>query len=291
VVWDSEVYCNPIQTPVAYYNSYPYTNTTTHTKTTYIPLSKYFSLYSMTGTRSVDFPSFQLADPHFERLMWMIRQLRGQLRKMDGKEERKAFLEQKRCLKEFGIEFLIFRLLKEGLHRVFNRVPLIAMAEPMVLCTSKCQRTYASLFTSTAGRPSNSISTLTTFACCITCRESIIRKTLTRSAEDLNCARRSKPPCLIAIQRPKHPKSVLDDQSQTRRRKHPITKGQEATEIPCRDVQGQSSADSEFDLLRRWDRTSEYRQPHHERRPDALDGYGHSRPIGLRQRDCRRGIW
>ena len=64
---------------------------------------------------------FNLQTPHSERLMWMIRRLRRQLRKITNKQERKAFLDQKHRLKEFGIEFLIFRLVKEGLHRVFNR--------------------------------------------------------------------------------------------------------------------------------------------------------------------------
>jgi hypothetical protein len=120
VVWDSEVSSVPILTPVAYNTSYHNTNTT-NTDTISNTLSKYISYYSMTGTRSEVFPYFQLADPHFERLMWMIRQLRRQLRKIDSKEDRIAFLDEKRRLKEFGIEFLIFRLVKEGLHRVFNR--------------------------------------------------------------------------------------------------------------------------------------------------------------------------
>jgi hypothetical protein len=114
VVWDSEVSGTPYQTPVVY-TSYHYTNSYT------LPTTQHTPSYSMTGTRSENLLPFWGADIHSGRFLREINRLRKQLRRIKGSGERKAFLNTRFPLKMMGVVFLIFRLVKESLHRVFNR--------------------------------------------------------------------------------------------------------------------------------------------------------------------------
>jgi hypothetical protein len=94
-----------------------YPNTSTGTTT------QHLFFYSMTGTTGHEGAQpFCNRDIQAERFMRKIEGLRKQLRRIKDKGERKAFLNQENCLKEIGFEFLVIRLVKESLHRVFNRM-------------------------------------------------------------------------------------------------------------------------------------------------------------------------
>jgi hypothetical protein len=99
-------------------NTSNYYNTSTLLSNT---LSQYIFFYSMTGTEGDELSPLQVADIHSEWLFRRIGRLRKQLRKIRDKQDRKSFLEKRHCLNELGVEFLMFRLVKESLHRVFNR--------------------------------------------------------------------------------------------------------------------------------------------------------------------------
>jgi hypothetical protein len=75
----------------------------------------------MTGTGGAELSPIQVADINSEWLMRRIVRLRKQLRRIRDKQDRKSFLEERHRLNDLGVEFLMFRLVKESLHRVFNR--------------------------------------------------------------------------------------------------------------------------------------------------------------------------
>lgn len=102
-----------VYSPPLHLSYYP--NTTT------LPTTQYTPSYSMTGTRSEDARPLWAADIPSERFMSEIYRLRKQLRRMKGKRERNEFRDRRLHLKEVGVEFLMFCLVKESLHRVFNR--------------------------------------------------------------------------------------------------------------------------------------------------------------------------
>ena len=95
-----------------------YSNTSTLLSNT---LSQYLFFYSMTGTRGAESRPLQVADIDSEWLIRRIGCLRKHLRKIRDKQNRKIFLEERHRLNDLGVEFLMFRLVKESLHRVFNR--------------------------------------------------------------------------------------------------------------------------------------------------------------------------